>query len=97
MNEQLHFSWEVVVDNVVQQWDINTTSCEVCDNQIPDKLPSESNQAFFTSALIHCTINKDTLKASFRDKLMQVLNVVPGCSENNGLLFCLDMLIHNIK
>ena len=40
MDKQLHFRWEVIMDDVLKQWDIDTTCCQICDKNQATSLPS---------------------------------------------------------
>ena len=64
MDKQLHFRWEVIMNDVFKKWDIDTTSCQICDKKYSTQLLSESEQTILTSSLIHGTEDEVRAKPS---------------------------------
>lgn len=96
MDEELHLCWEVEMNDVFQERNVDSARCEISDDQELDLLPSEGNQAVVSCALVHRSVNVDALDAHFRYQFVKVLHMVPGCSENDSLLVSLDMLAHDV-
>lgn len=99
MDEQLETWREVVVDDVLKQWDVDTSGSQVCDDEKVELLLSELLQSLFSGLLIHRTEDVRRLEASESGNLMQVLYMVPcGCEYYrllDVLAFELDQLLHD--
>ena len=99
MDEQLETWREVVVDDVLKQWDVDTSGSQVCDDEKVELLLSELLQSLFSGLLIHRTEDVRRLEASESSNLMQVLYMVPcGCEYYrllDVLAFELDQLLHD--
>ena len=70
MNEQLHARWEIVMNDVIEEGDIDTTCCQVCDNQEVNLLESELQETFLSCPLIHSSIYESALEASMLAKFI---------------------------
>lgn len=64
MDEQFHAGWEIVMNNVIQEGDIDTTCRQISDNQKVYLLEPELLETFLSCSLIHCTIDEGALEAS---------------------------------
>lgn len=81
------------MNDVLQQGDINTTSCKVRHNQELYMLSSECDQALLTCALIHSTIDIYTLETCLCQQFVEVLNVVTSCRKNYSLLLSFNVFV----
>jgi len=86
MDEKLHFSRKVVMNDILQKRDVKTTCCEVSNKKKCDKLFSEHRKFFFTSPLIHGTKDESTFESRTLTKFKHVFTVIPRCSKDNSLL-----------
>lgn len=99
MNEQLQCWWEIEVDYIVKERDIDTTGSQVSDYQKVHLLLSEQCQPLFTGALVHGTIYEGALEASLDRKLIHILHMIACGPEDDGLLVgirILNQLPHDI-
>ena len=78
--------------DVLKQWDINTSSGQVCHEQYADKLLSEFEELIFTTSLIHRTIDVICLEAALQAELVQILYMILSCAKDNCLLSLFHML-----
>ena len=85
------------MDDILKQWNIDTTGCQICDEQYTSELLSEPEHPIFSSPLIHRTVDEVGAEAGKRAQLMQVLNVILGRAENNRLLVGQDTLSKDIE
>ena len=74
------------MDDVLKEWNIYTSSCQVCDKENADMLLAEPKKALISRALVHCTVNVLCAEATTNADFMQVLNMVLCGTENNSLL-----------
>jgi len=58
MDKKFHFRREVEVDNIFEKRDVDTSGCQVGDNQEPDLLLSELEKALLTCSLVHRSVNE---------------------------------------
>lgn len=84
------------MNDVFKQRNINATRRQVRHNEEPDFLLAEGHKPFLTGALIHRTINVHAGKAGLAEELIEVLNVVPGCRENDRLMLVVNVLVYNV-
>ena len=92
MDEKLHRGGKVVVNDVLQEWDVDTSGSKVRHNQKTVLLLSELVQAVLSGLLVHGAVDVGGAKACSAGHLVEVLHMVPGGGENNGLLS--DLLLH---
>ena len=85
------------MDDILKQWDIDTTGCQVSDEQYTSELLAEPEHPILSSPLIHGSVDEVGAEACQSAQLMQVLNVILCGAENNSLLVCLDTLSENIE
>ena len=57
VDEQLHLGGEVVVDNVLEERNIDTSGGQIGDQKHTAMLLAEPEQALVSRALVHCTVN----------------------------------------
>ena len=92
VNKELHLGGEVIVDHILQERNIDTTSGQIRDKHKVNSLASEVPQLLLSRKLIHGTINKVCFESCFHRKLTEILNVVPRCSKDDCLLALLHLL-----
>jgi len=63
MDEELHLGREIVMDNVLEKWYVDTSSSKVGNNQKLGLLLSERDQSILTCPLIHRTEDVNALQA----------------------------------
>ena len=86
------------MDDVLKQWNIDTSGSQVCDDEKVDFLLSEHHQPAFSRFLIHHTKNICSLKLGCSCHFVDVFDVMSGCAEDNGLLLLTSLqyhLLHN--
>ena len=97
MDEELHLGREIVVDDVLEERDIDTSSCQVCHDQHTDPLLAELEEFVLARPLVHGTVDVVGLEATFLTKLVKVLDVVLRRAEYNRLLLIFDVLPQNVE
>ena len=87
------------MDDIIKEWDIDTTGSQVSDYQEVHFLESEQCQPLFTGALVHSTIDEGALEASPDCKLIHILHMIACSPEDDSLLIGvrkLHQLSHNV-
>ena len=74
------------MDHIFEKWDIETSSSQICDNEHANPLFAELEELIFTGALVHWTVDVVWLEAALQTKLVDVLNVILGRTEDDCLL-----------
>lgn len=101
MNEELETRWEIIMDNILQQRNINTARCQIGHNQVVDFLLAELTESLISRLLVHETEDESGFEAGLAAYLMQVLNVMACRAENDTLilLVCLEVyeLLHDVE
>ena len=69
MHKQLGLGREVVIDDVVKLWNVNTTSCQVCDDHDLDLLLLELGHMDFASCLVQGTVDVGTANSTLGQQL----------------------------
>lgn len=86
MDEKLETRREVVVNNVVQQRDINTSCRQIRHNEVVHLLLAEKHQTLLSCKLIHRTVDEGRLQRRLPANFVQELDVMSGCREYNRLV-----------
>ena len=97
MDEELHLGREIVVNDVLEERDVDTSGRQVCHDKHAGPLLAELEEFVLTRSLVHRTVNVVGLEAAFLAKFVEVLDVVLGCAEDNRLLQILDVLTQDIE
>lgn len=100
MDEELKLGWEVKMNDVLHERNIDTSSCQVSNDQKVNLLMLEGEQSLFSGALVHYTIDKSGLESGVLAKLMDVLDVMSSCPKDDSLLlrvYKLDQFPHDIE
>ena len=97
MDEELHLCREVVVDDVFEEWDIDTSRCQVCHDEHAGPLLAELEELVLTRPLVHRTVDVVGLETAFLAQLVEVLDVVLGRAEDYRLLPLLDVLSQDVE
>ena len=97
VDEQFHFGREVVVNNVLEQGNVNTSSSKIGDEEHFDYLLAELVQSIFSGPLVHGTVNIVTRKAGFLAQLTEIFNVVFCGPEDYCLLLASNLLVENVE
>lgn len=96
MDEQLHLGWEIVMNNILQERNIDTSSRQISDKHKVSLLLAELSKLLLTSVLIHSTVDEVGLETTLDRHLAQVLYVVTSRTENDSLLSFLNTLSHGV-
>jgi hypothetical protein len=88
MNKDLVIAGVIVMDDVVDFRNIQTTSSKISHNQYTRLSLSELVQSISTLLHVHLTINSKTI-VKLSDQSEQIIDVEPGGDEDNNL-FLLD-------
>ena len=97
MDEELHLGREIVVDDVLEERDIDTSGRQICHDEHSGPLLAELEELVLTRPLVHRTVDVVGLEAAFLTKLVEVLDMVLRCTEDNRLLLVLNMLPQDIE
>ena len=86
MNEDPRSGWEVVVDDVLEDWDIDTTSCDIRNDEDAGSTASESIHLLLTSGLVEGSVDvRDGVTGGDKEG-REVVDVVLGGGEDEGLM-----------
>ena len=97
MDEELQFGREIIMNDVLQQRDVQSSSSQVCHEQEVDKLAAELNQLVFSSSLVHRTVNETTLEPRADAHLVEIFAVVSRSTENNRLFASLHSFSQKVE
>ena len=97
MNEELHLRGEVVMNHILQQWNIDTSRRQVCDDEHAGPPLPKLIELVLSRALVHRTIDVVRFKATFLAELVQVFDVILGSAEDDRLLLFSDVLPENVE
>lgn len=86
MDEDTGTMREVVVDDVFEDWNINTTSGDVGDDQDVGDAASELVHLVRTGDLVEGPVDVGYSVADSLEEVGQVFDVMLGCGENQGLV-----------
>ena len=53
MDEELHLSREIVMDHIVEKWDVEASSCQVCHDEYAIPPFTELVKLVLTGTLVH--------------------------------------------
>jgi hypothetical protein len=96
VDEEFKLGREVEMDYIFEKWDIDTSGSQVCDEQEICVLTPKLDQLVFSGTLIHRSVDEVCFESRFNGKFTQILNVIPGCGENNRLFSCLYPLSQSV-
>lgn len=69
MNESLEFGRIIIMNNILNHWNINTSCCQISHNQYLNLLIFKSIDHFFSCQLIHLTIYPHRINVLFLKKI----------------------------
>lgn len=99
MQEEFSFGGEVVIDDIVQQGDVYTTSCNIGDKEhhgfSVHKLPNVD----LSGSLIQGAVDVGTLYALWRQELQKASEFLVNCTKNFFFLRLeyLDRVLNHLK
>lgn len=96
MNKKLHLGGEIIVDHILEEGNINTTSGQISNEHKVDSLASEVSQLLLPGELVHGTVDKVCFESCLDRQLTQILHVVPRRSEDDRLLALLHLLSQSV-
>ena len=98
MDEKLETRREVVVYDIVQQWDVYASCRQIRHNQIIHFLLTEQRQPLISGVLIHRTVDECRLQGRLPADLVQELDMMPRGGKNDRLVILrieIDELLHD--